>query len=364
MCGKKSGTSMSDVLDSFLEADDSIEQLSDEEVVYQIFTSGADFDVDGLVKRFDRGDIFRPEFQRNFVWTIRQASRFVESILLGLPIPSVFLYREERTQKLLIVDGLQRLTTVHAYKKGRLPGSPHVFRLQGVKMRFEGKSLDELAPEDQRRFEDAIIHAMIIQQVSPDDNSSVYHIFDRLNSNGTPLQPQEIRAAIFHGPYQSMLEKLNQDENWRQIFGPINRRGKDQELILRFLALHFFRFVYQKPMKSFLNMYMKKFRDIPDPVRIHHEGVFKGTIARIYQSVGSRAFRSTRTLNVAFFDAFMVAVAERPEATIEHIQEAHSCLISNDEFLRATSDATSDERVVERRINIAMDTLDAAIKGH
>lgn len=79
--------------------DDADEKIPDEDVIYQITTFGADFTVDGLVKRFGRGDIFRPEFQRNFVWTVPQASRFVESILLGLPIPSVFLYREESNGK-------------------------------------------------------------------------------------------------------------------------------------------------------------------------------------------------------------------------------------------------------------------------
>jgi len=92
-----------------LDGDENDEELDDDDVVYQITTSGADFDVDGLVKRFDRGSIYRPEFQRNFVWSWPQASKFIESILLGLPIPSVFLFREEETQKLLIVDGLQRL---------------------------------------------------------------------------------------------------------------------------------------------------------------------------------------------------------------------------------------------------------------
>ena len=97
------------------------EDLQDEDVVYQINTFGADYTVDGLVKRFDRGDIYRPEFQRNFVWTWPQASKFAESILLGLPIPSVFLYREESTQKHLIVDGLQRLTTLHAFHRVKIP---------------------------------------------------------------------------------------------------------------------------------------------------------------------------------------------------------------------------------------------------
>ena len=131
------------------------EELNDEDVVYQINTFGADYTVDGLVKRFERGDIFVPEFQRNFVWTWRQASKFVESILLGLPIPSVFLYREEHTQKHLIVDGLQRISTLHAFHKGRFRHNDRVFRLRDVKSRFEGRTIDDLEEADHRRFETA-----------------------------------------------------------------------------------------------------------------------------------------------------------------------------------------------------------------
>jgi hypothetical protein len=163
------------VADTEIEGLDDDEEISDRDVVYDINTFGADFTVDGLIKRFDRGDIFVPDFQRNYVWSWPQASKFIESILLGLPIPSIFLYREERSQNHLIVDGLQRLTTLHAFNRGRFTHNDRVFRLRDVKPRFNNKTIDQLDPEDSRRFEDAVIHAMIIQQMSPDnDNSSVF----------------------------------------------------------------------------------------------------------------------------------------------------------------------------------------------
>ena len=121
------------ISDTELEAEELEEKITDEDVIYQINTFGADYTIDGLVKRFDRGDIFRPTFQRNYVWTLAQASRFIESILLGLPIPSIFLYREESTQKHLIVDGLQRLTTLHSFSKGRFLHNDRVFKLRDVK---------------------------------------------------------------------------------------------------------------------------------------------------------------------------------------------------------------------------------------
>ncbi|MEC9245312.1 MAG: DUF262 domain-containing protein [Pseudomonadota bacterium] len=348
-------------IDEYPELEDEIEEISDEDVVYQINTFGADYTVDGLVKRFDRGDIFRPEFQRNFVWTWPQASKFIESILLGLPIPSVFLYREESTQKHLIVDGLQRLTTLHAFHKGRFPHNDRTFRLKDVKSRFEGRTIDDLEEEDHRRFEDAVIHAMVIQQTNPgNDNSSVFHIFDRLNSNGTPLQPQEMRAAIYHGPFQALLGRLNEVTSWREIFGPVHKRAKDQELILRFLALANSRNTYEKPMKTFLNGYMEKQRYLNSDIADNLTQQFTKTIDRAYAALGNRAFRPQRAMNVAVYDAVMVAILECPDAQESDIRRAYGSLIADDSFIQMSSDATSDESNVHGRIDMAIKEIDAS----
>lgn len=347
--------------DEFQIEDGDEEEIDDEDVVYQINTFGADYTVDGLVKRFDRGDIFRPEFQRNFVWTWPQASKFVESILLGLPIPSVFLYREESTQKHLIVDGLQRLTTLHAFHTGRFPHNDRVFRLKDVKSRFEGRTFDELEEEDHRRFEDAVIHAMVIQQMAPDDdNSSVFHIFDRLNSNGTPLQPQEIRAAIYHGPFQALLGELNEFKIWREIFGPVHKRAKDQELILRFLALANDRLNYEKPMKTFLNDFMGRNRYLDTSRASFFREQFFETIDKAFAALGNRAFRPQRAMNVAVYDALMVAIMECPSAEPEAIKSAYERLIQDDGFMRMSSDATSDESNVHGRISMAIEEINGS----
>ena len=341
--------------------DVSDEHLDDEDVVYQINTFGADFTVDGLVRRFDRGDIFIPEFQRNFVWTWSQASKFIESILLGLPIPSVFLYREEDTQKHLIVDGLQRISTLHAFHKGKFPYGDRIFRLKDVKKRYAGLSIDDLDASDHRRFEDAVIHAMIIQQMSPDcNNSSVFHIFDRLNSNGTPLQPQEIRAAIYHGTFQQLLGKLNMDDGWRDIFGPVHKRAKDQELILRFLALANNRKAYKKPMKAFLNQYMQTNRKLNSCLQETLTQQFVGTVDRVHASLGSKPFRPQRAMNVAVFDAVMVAILECPDACPDRILTAYQGLIADENFMNMSSDATTNEANVHGRIELAKKSINAA----
>lgn len=341
-----------------LSGDEEEGPLDDSKVVYEITSFGVDFLVDGLIRRLDDGDIYRPSFQRNFVWTVPQASRFIESILLGLPIPGIFLYREEDTQKQLIIDGLQRLTTIQSFSDGHLPNSDKRFRLKNVKERFEGRSIDDLEPQDKRRFQDASIHATIIQQKSPkDDNSAVFHIFDRLNSGGTPLQAQEMRAAIYHGPFQDLLEKLNEVESWRSIFGPESKRGKDQELILRFLALHYSWQKYNEPMKRFLNDFMDENRNSGNAKLRKFEAVFSDTCNKAVDYLGEKPFRPVRTLNVAVFDACMVALSQTENDDRKAILKKYNQLLENESFKAATSKSTASESNVTTRIQLAKEYL-------
>src|SRR5438045_702599 len=102
---------------------------------YEITSFGADYDVDGLVKRLKRAEIVSPDFQRKYVWKITEASRFIESLLLGLPIPGIFLAREAESNKFLIVDGQQRLKTLLFFYNGYFnpkPGDPKSRRIKYV----------------------------------------------------------------------------------------------------------------------------------------------------------------------------------------------------------------------------------------
>ena len=202
---------------------------------------------------------------------------------------------------------------------------------------------------------------MIIQQLAPDDkNSSVFHIFDRLNSYGTPLQPQEMRAAIYHGRFQNLLGELNQYKNWREIFGPVHRRSKDQELILRFLALYHWKNNYKKPMKGFLNDFMKEYREIGDEKANEWRELFKRTISRAYNALGKSAFRPQRPMNVAVFDAIMVAISMCPSADEKTINRSYRKLISNEQFMKMSSDGTSDESNVHGRIDMSVNEINAS----
>src|SRR5436305_1289588 len=314
---------MSTAIDEISEAseiqviDESINDSVVPAVQYDIASYGADYDVEGLVNRLNRDDILIPPFQRNYIWSLSEASRFVESLLLGLPVPGIFLAREPDSNKLLVIDGQQRLKTLQFFYNGFFnprPGDQKklVFKLTGVQEPFEGKTYAELDDKDRIRLNDSLIHATVVKQEAPkNDDTSVYHIFDRLNSEGRRLTPQEIRTAIDHGEFISTIKELNDYEPWRKIYGRKSARLKDQELILRFLAFYFEGEKYERPMKEFLNKFAREHRKPTKEFLEASKKEFTNTIDVIFKSIGEKAFRPIGPINAAVFDSVTVGVARR-----------------------------------------------------
>ena len=114
---------------------------------FSITSYGADYTVDALVKRMRSSTFTVPDFQRRFVWSQRHASQFIESLLMGLPVPGIFLYKEAETNKHLVIDGQQRLRSLQAFYD-KLFGEKK-FRLIGVRKPWEGKTYEELDAPDQ-----------------------------------------------------------------------------------------------------------------------------------------------------------------------------------------------------------------------
>jgi uncharacterized protein with ParB-like and HNH nuclease domain len=329
---------------------------------YSITSYGADYTIDSLVKRLKEGTIFAPPFQRDFVWTLRQASRFIESLLLGLPVPGIFLSKEQKTQKLLVIDGQQRLRTLYYFYEGIFDKTKCQFALTGVQSEFNGLTYKSLKDKDRRRLDDSILHATIVKQDEPsDDQSSIYHIFERLNTGGSQLQPQEIRTCIYNGKFVDLLGKLNQNSAWRSTFGKIHSRMRDRELILRFLALYFNLGAYKKPMKGFLNTFMGKNRDLLRLTEAKISNVFTSTIETIYTNLGADVFKPKGRFMAALFDALMVGVAKRlSTGEIKELKgfiAQYDALLKNETFNYAINEHTSDEDKVKTRMQITIDNF-------
>ncbi|SOD15136.1 DUF262 domain-containing protein [Pedobacter xixiisoli] len=328
---------------------------------YVITSYGADYPVDSLIKRIKDEVIFVPPFQRQYVWNMDEASKFIESLILGLPVPGIFLSKEKDTNRLLVVDGQQRLLSLYFFYQGYFGKTP--FRLQNVQEDLVGRSYSTLKANDRIRLDDSILHATVVRQDEPDDNnSSVYQIFERLNSGGRALKPQEIRACIYYGEFNELLNVLVKDINWRLIFGKLSdERLKEQELILRFFSLLYYRDKYEKPLKSFLNTYMNVNRDLQFNSRNELETIFKKTYSFIVNTIGLKPFRVNRNLNLGAFDAISIGIAERLKqgdiTDTSAFKSAYNDLTNSKEFITVVQGGTSDEKNVEMRIEMAISTF-------
>ena len=349
----------------YLGNDELIENADDDDeavdsVEYRITSFGIDYDVDGVVRRLNKGSIDLPEFQRAYVWSIRRASKFIESLLLNLPIPGIFLYRDHDSKKQRVIDGLQRLETLRRFYNGIF--DKREFALTGVRQQFDGLRYLDLADDHKANLDDSIIHATIIKQDEPNDGgSSQFEIFQRLNANATPLSAQEIRAASFGGEFCEFLETLNENENWRELFGRKHRRRRDEELILRFFALYFCSDEYERPMKSFMNDFMSSNRRLEKYSSRRLEPLFAETIGNVLEKLGPRAFKPTRAFNASLFDSLMVGVGRRLEKgpICSDIKSAFDGLLDNDDFKTAIGYRTSDVERVRTRIQLATEAFES-----
>ena len=333
-------------------------------VRFSITSYGADYPIDALVKRLDNKAIEIPKFQRGYVWTLPQASRFIESLLLGLPVPAVFFSKDPSTQRLLVIDGQQRLTSLNYFYQGlfRSGATSKEFQLRGVSMDLERKSYKTLSDEDRRRLDDSLLHAIVVNQVDPQgDQTGLYSIFERINTGGTPLQAQEIRACIYEGKFISLLKDLAQNPSWIDIYGFASARSKDQELILRFLALYFTADKYERPMKHFLNRFVASNRELTKVDEPGIRAIFEPTIEIAQKFLGRAAFRPVRNLNAAILDSVLYGLGKRLEAgpvtAPDQLATALETLKADPAYEDAYKTGTTDEAKVATRINLAKEAF-------
>jgi len=214
-----------------VEQTEEAEEQEQDTIPYEISYYPADFTLKGYLDKHEAGQLIVPSFQRQYVWDQVRASKLIESFLLGLPVPGVFLYRVRETKHLKVIDGQQRIMTAVRFFKGRFDDK--VFRLRKVKERWDGKTFDELSESDQFQLHDSVLRATIVQQITPEDDSSIYHIFERLNTGGLNLNAMEIRKCVHSGDLIQMLELLNTNETWRLLIGKPkpDKRMRDVEWI-------------------------------------------------------------------------------------------------------------------------------------
>ena len=335
-------------------------------VEYDISTYPSDFTLKGISDMWDEGEITIPPFQRKFVWTIKQSSLLIESFLLGLPVPQLFLYVDD-DHKNLVIDGQQRILSIIYFFEGFFgeenpKGKRQVFRLTGLSEEspFHRKRFDDLSETYQRKLKSTVLRAINIRQMAPaDDKTSMFHIFERLNTGGTPLRPQEIRNCVFLGKIVELLNDLNTDENWRLILGrkAPDKHQRDVEMILRIFAMSYYGDDYEKPMKKFLNDAMQRNKNASTKEIKLFAKWFPEITKSIVEHAGEKPFHVRGPINLAAMDSVFPLLIQNPDVAAKGLGDILKGLYSNEDYQSSIYYNTSDAATVEDRREIAADYL-------
>lgn len=215
---------------------------------YQINSFQQDKPVETLIKWLRNGKLILPTFQRDYVWSFSNSCRLIESVLLNLPIPNIFLFKVKNPEgeKFLLIDGLQRMTTIEQYIDGTWSQGEkkRTFKISSPNENWDRKTFDDLDEDDQQFIYDYSIGTTIFETSSGskvDENNVIFSVFERINTGSEKLSDQEIRNAIYNGECLAELKDLSNNPNYQILIRNDNniiKRGKHIELLLRFIAYY------------------------------------------------------------------------------------------------------------------------------
>jgi uncharacterized protein with ParB-like and HNH nuclease domain len=354
--------------------DEPAEEVNDEysnDDLFNITSWGADLSFREIITMYEEGELLKPELQRKYVWEKIEASRFVESLLLGLPVPSIFL-AESTNETKLIVDGYQRIMTVYDYVRGVFSKDGKIFKLtnsEKINKRWRGKAFSELSESDQRKIRKASIHAIIFVQTEPkNSNTSLFQIFERINTGGKTLTAQEIRNCVYQGEFNTLLFQLNNDANWRALLGrpDHDQRMLDMEFILRFFALQDKRVRESEKKQISLKKHLNTFMDSETEKDTEQcRASFEGAMLVINQLLGASAFQNysvetgefSGRFSPTIFDAIAIAtanaIANNVDLKASTIVKQHKALLEDESFILFTTERTTNIDHINGRISLA-----------
>jgi uncharacterized protein with ParB-like and HNH nuclease domain len=359
---------------------------------YDITAAPNDFNVLTIQSFLESGAVRIPGFQRNYVWDLGRASKLIESLILGLPVPQVFLYEVERN-KFLVIDGQQRLMSIYYFIKQRFPKKDKRAELRSIFDEY-GKIPDNVIGDDEyfenfrlrlteslpnhpNRFkglsyltlgsyktqlELRTIRNVIIKQNSPqEDDSSMFEVFNRLNTGGINLKPQEIRTSMYHSEFYNMLYNANSWGAWRRLLGGRlpDLHMKDVEILLRGFAMLIDVNNYAPSMVRFLNQFSRKCRGHNAEQNTYLSDLLKSFMDSC-SDLADNAFlnKKNNRFNVALFEAAFeatcrVAFKEKRVLNGKVSAQQLSQLEMDPAFLAATLEGTTQTKNVKARLDRA-----------
>ena len=343
----------------------------------RVYADKSDRSIYELFRKFQRGDlILDPEFQRRYVWDNKKASLLIESVLLEVPIPVIYL-AEEDNGKFTVIDGQQRLRSFFRFLNNE-------FKLRGLSVLSElnGKYFKDLDKEKQRKIEDTTLRVIEIRKESHPDVK--FEIFERLNVGAVKLNDQELRNCIYRGRYNDLIKELAEDKDFLFLLGlkEPHKRMYDRELVLHFLAFYNQTYLkYKPPMKQFLNREMGNNRNISKEKIKELRRVFKETISMVKSVFGDKAFRrfipgdekdpngrwEIRKINVGLFEIIMFGFSRYNKNQIIPLsdvirEELLHMMTSDKEFIDSISGSgTTSTAKVTTRFKKWLDALEKIV---
>lgn len=346
----------------------------------QIITSPSDPNIQTLYGMKKDGDIIlQPRFQRKYVWNITQASRLIESILLGFPLPVIYVSENDEGQW-VVIDGQQRLTSIFNFLDDKFEhqnGNVTDFKLTSLKVltKYNKCKFTDLDKEAQRRFKSYSIRVVVISKNSGEDIK--FDMFERLNRGSVGLNDMELRNCIYRGDYMETIKEFAKDPLFRKLVGLRGNepRMKDNELVLRFLAFNHKHYdYYSAPIKKFLNDDCESQRNYTDKQKAQDLESFKSALQLISSIFGEHAFKrffrdpktgiikwEDKKFNVSLFDIYMWVFSRYSSQQDKNlimqnadlIRETTMDLMIKDElFIDSITRATSGNQQVRTRFDI------------
>jgi hypothetical protein len=365
---------------SELEIDDTDTELNISDDKKDIVYLTKDLTIRNLLDMKVDGDLnIQPEYQRNFVASKKISSALIESVLMNVPIPTVYL-AEESDNTLSVIDGQQRLTSFISFLEGKFPDGTD-FRLTGLEVysNLNRKNFNELEPDLQKKIKNTSIHCIIIKQES--NNDIKFDIFERLNTGSTALNEDELRNVMYRGPYMNLITKLAQDPILHNLVrkDEMKKRMKYIGLVSEFFAVSEKTLLYTSPMKQFCNKELRDNRFMTKEKQKEYEDRFYHCLDLVNTVFGDKAFlryvcgNDTTTgyynqnkFSYALFHLQMVGFVQYTKNQVlskaDAIREGMLDLMCNNpEFQDLLLIKTNNTDRFKRRFRIYMDMLESII---
>lgn len=302
----------------------------------------------------------KPDFQRDFVWKPSDQTRFIDSLIKRLPIPSMCLAFDHKNDRYMVIDGLQRMSTIIRFLMG---DDWKLSKLDDINQDIAGKSAAAIKNSTGAlktlftRVENVALPINILRCdfAKKSHMEYLFTIFHRLNAGGTKLNNQEIRNCIYGGTLNGLLQELDEYPAWRKL-----NRMKDgeryrfvkQELILRFFAFMDNRAKYTGQVARFLNDYMHTHRDADDGFIEAKRAIFKRTVDELAGKVFPEG--PDARIPTSVMEALLVAIGENIDAVealaAEQLRQRYDALRAAPEFIEeAVAEGLSKKDKVNNR---------------